>query len=438
MTTKHKYEGLAELLDGGAEGAKAEAPSQDKPEAAAKGTKGSKSSARSGASKSGTSKGGKAGGASTEKAVETLETLETTTDDEPDNGPKRDIEHIWLSSEDDDIVISTSRKGKQKATTSAPRPSRSGLGLRPVRAPRTLREEEEQAGRDGASARQKWPVTSRKADTEPQEVSSDERDGDAMDVDTEDSVQVLKEAPIASPELRKRILKKQPPINAKYGSVKAPANETIEDRAERLRVQDDVDKLREIFTTNDTTMDTDDEDVESSEHGKLFLFQLPPLTPFLTDPNSATPEIKPEPVPTTANATIDLDSIPNAPDGPIKPDPEADTRKKHTPQLDGLLTASEPLRLPAGVVGKLKVHKSGKVTLDWGGTDMEVKMGSEVDFLQDVVLVRPPGPKGNEMDVDGDEDMGVGSRKERKGRAYGLGHVRQKMVLIPDWAKLYD
>ena len=100
------------------------------------------------------------------------------------------------------------------------------------------------------------------------------------------------------------------------------------------------------------------------------------------------------------------------------------------------------MRLPAGVVGKLKVHKSGKVTLDWGGTDMEVKLGTEVNFLQDVVLVQPPTADthqngeglGNEV-----EDAGDGIKKEDvKGRAYALGHVRKKMVLIPDWAKLYD
>jgi len=35
---------------------------------------------------------------------------------------------------------------------------------------------------------------------------------------------------------------------------------------------------------------------------------------------------------------------------------------------------------------------------------------------------------------DGDDDR----RKKVTGTAYALGQIRKKMVLIPDWAKLYD
>ncbi|KAJ9613472.1 hypothetical protein H2200_003414 [Cladophialophora chaetospira] len=442
-TVKPKYEGFAELLEGGASSAPAEDPAQGEVEGGgATGSKegttttGKKSSGRGGASKAST-----AGAASAPKAAEPLE---TTTDDEPDDAPKRDIERIQLSSdEEDDVATSTWRKGKQKAANTAPRPSRSGLGLRPVRAPRTSREAEEQAGQD-AKSRKKHTGSAKRPDIEPQEVSSDERDGDAMDVAREDSVQVLKERP-SSPELRKRAGKKGTAAASRHGPLKALANETIEDRAERLRVQDDVEKLRSIFvskpSTQDALNDDEEDELDQGEDGTLLLFQLPPLTPFLTDPSALSPEVKAEPSSTTGNATIDLDTIPDAPppqaptDGPslVKPDPETDTPStKRTLQLDGLLTASEPMRLPAGIVGNLKVHKSGKVTLDWGGTDMEVRLGSEVDFLQDVVLVKPASRDApDEMDVDGEKG-------EKKGRAFALGHVRQKMVVIPDWAKLYD
>jgi DNA-directed RNA polymerase III subunit RPC4 len=285
-----------------------------------------------------------------------------------------------------------------------------------------------------------------------------------MDINREDSVQLIKEQP-SSPDLRKRALKKQPGVASRHGPLKALANETLEERAERLRVQDDVDKLRRIFIPpkNDNTTEDPDEPA-SLQDGKLLLFQLPPLTPFLIDPTASTtgtdaePKVKTEPT-TAANGTIDLNTLPDAPatiDGTVKHDPDLDAGAKSSyrnenqnqnPLLetDGLLTATEPLRLPAGVVGKLKVHKSGKVTLDWGGTDMEVKLGSEVDFLQDVVLVERGRGGKSHGDGDGggggdggDEHADRDMSKDTKGRAYALGHVRHKMILIPDWAKLYD
>ena len=74
------------------------------------------------------------------------------------------------------------------------------------------------------------------------------------------------------------------------------------------------------------------------------------------------------------------------------------------------------MKLPAGVVGKMNVHKSGKISLDWGGASMDVRYGTEVDFLQDLVL------------VDGGEGR----------NCWALGQVENKMVVIPDWQKLYD
>ena len=442
--TKKKYEGFAELVDGGVKAPVPEDPSHGEiVEAAAKKTK--STSRPGGASK---------GGTTTATAPPAVETIETVTDDEADDVPKRDIDRIWVSSdEDEDAVTSTTRKGKQKATATSHKTSRAGFGLRPVRAPRTVREDGGKDGQADPSSHKKRAPTGRKSDTEPQEVFSDDSDDDAMEVDT-DSVQVLKDN-LSSPESRRRALKNKPGQVApsKYNrDTKSLANETTEDRAERLRAQDDVEKMRAIFASKADQSQLDDDEDEPTdpfEDGKLFLFQLPPLTPFLTDPTSTENlAVKTEPSARANGATIDLDTIPDAPplttatrtDGPIKTDPELDnpSSKMHHKnlQLEGLLTAAEPIRLPAGAVGKLNVHRSGKVTLDWGGTDMEVRLGSEVDFLQDVVLVQPPG-EGDAMDLDVDEDQG-GFKKEGNGKAFALGHVRQKMVLIPDWAKLYD
>ena len=60
----------------------------------------------------------------------------------------------------------------------------------------------------------------------------------------------------------------------------------------------------------------------------------------------------------------------------------------------------------------------------------EVRYGTEVDFLQDVLRVEGPAAQ-----VEEDENA---TTTEREGQAYSLGQVKKKMVLIPDWAKLYS
>ena len=170
--TKTKYEGYAELLgydtkSGGAEDSVQATAAPAEGEIAP--TTQKKAGVRG--------KTSTAGKATASPAV--AETIETTTDDEPEDKPKRDIERIWISSdEEDESIASTTRKGKQKAITQSQRASRAGLGLRPVRAPRTLQEEKDQDGHDAAAVWKKRTATSNKSDNEAQEISSDDRDGD--------------------------------------------------------------------------------------------------------------------------------------------------------------------------------------------------------------------------------------------------------------------
>ncbi|KAK9468627.1 RNA polymerase III RPC4-domain-containing protein [Lipomyces arxii] len=60
-----------------------------------------------------------------------------------------------------------------------------------------------------------------------------------------------------------------------------------------------------------------------------------------------------------------------------------------------------------GLVGRLVVRKSGKVSVSWAGAEMEVSKGAEPEFLQDVVVV--------EQD-----------------KATLLGQVARKVVVSPD------
>ncbi|KAG9782585.1 hypothetical protein ABEF93_004741 [Exophiala dermatitidis] len=395
-------------------------------------------------------------------------------DDELDE-PKRDIERIWISSgeeeeEEEDAVVADDGddihkgKGNQKQKQRR-RTHRPPTGLRPVRAPHARRESEEDAAaakKKAASStsaarstteKRKPSVTIKKRASDAQEQPvADDHEGSAMDVDRDPDVAVeddpvfVKEQP-SSPEVRRRSLRKA------SSSTKARdarlAIETIEEKAERLRVADDADKLREFLLA--APQITEDENVDEEqilEDGKLFLFQLPPMTPYLLDADLVAQQesvaVKAEP---NTDATVSTGGGGGA---EVKKDPETgDVSGAAKPNLEteGLLTASEPTRLPSGLVGKLRVHKSGKVSLDWGGTDMEVRYGAEVDFLQDVVMVTPTikteeNEEQNQVPdlLNPDQDANQTTAKDKDkgaGKAYALGQVRRKMVLIPDWEKLY-
>lgn len=375
-----------------------------------------------------TSRTGTAGRGRGAKGTAQEELIHIEEDDREDQ-PRRDIERIWISSdEEEDEVVN--RKGKQRRTSRTPKPF---AGLRPVRAARTTVEEHE-------DSKEKKPI---KANTTTEDnVIIDVGSSDDMQVDdaplpdtsaTAGAVSVKQRAP-SSPELTKKTLKK--PSDSKTKPDPRVLTETVEERAERLRLSEDIENLREAFLYKSDTDDTIDSKEEEAVFGstdhdrdRMFLFQLPPLVPQLYDPVTRQGE---------AGTATDVDGVQvKAEDASSATTAGGDTARKTEDQnrttaeaLPTMFTADAPAdqRLPAGLVGKLKIHKSGKVTLDWGGTDMEVRYGTDVDFLQDVVCVENPEQR--------EADEG-GAVLPKEGKAYAMGQVKRKMVLVPDWGRIY-
>lgn len=92
--------------------------------------------------------------------------------------------------------------------------------------------------------------------------------------------------------------------------------------------------------------------------------------------------------------------------------PEMLHESEEAPQEEGdeaATNAATLTRLPDGHVGKLRIHKSGKVRLELGGISFCVDEGCETFFQQDVACVCPVA---NEM--------------------FHLGRVQKRMVLTPD------
>ncbi|CCG83982.1 protein of unknown function [Taphrina deformans PYCC 5710] len=83
--------------------------------------------------------------------------------------------------------------------------------------------------------------------------------------------------------------------------------------------------------------------------------------------------------------------------------PEVPKKKKKKPK---------PMTFPPpeGCIGQLHVHRSGKITCEWGGIMMDVGTGSECGFLQEVVVVDPKTDK----------------------TAWSLGRVASRMMMTPN------
>ena len=156
----------------------------------------------------------------------------------------------------------------------------------------------------------------------------------------------------------------------------------------------------------------------SETENQIFFFQFPPLLPHLVP--ASTP-VKPDP------AGDDVE---------VKPDPAP--VKKSALKGRALLKSQMALLTapPApGLVGKLRVHKSGRISMLWGTADsegegeiaMEVSRGAHCEFLQEVVVMKEQSPYG-----DGDVD----EKGRTKGIAYSLGQVKGKYVVSPDFGSL--
>lgn len=352
------------------------------------------------------------GGRTSKRAV--AEEVSYIEHDEPDEQPRRDIERIWLSSdeEEDDVV---SRKGKQRRLG---KDSKSFGGLRPVRAARVATEQYDNVKEE------KNPTIGRSM--EESAVIDVESDEMAIDEDpTAGASTLLRRDQPSGPELVKRVIKKSD-SSSKTKDTRL-LTETIEEKAERLRLREDTQNLTNAFlqkSDSDETVDSKEEETVFG-HDRMFLFQFPPLVPQLLDPQ--VPDIAPQiEVPTdTVQVKAEESGEPQAESSKANAEPPAAVQPTAT-----VFTAetAHTQRFPSGYVGKLNIHKSGKVTIDWGGTDMEVRYGTDVNFLQDVIRVDTPKKESTEND-----EVPVA----KTGKAYALGQAKRKMVLVPDWSKLY-
>jgi len=137
----------------------------------------------------------------------------------------------------------------------------------------------------------------------------------------------------------------------------------------------------------------------------VYLFQLPPIMPELH-----TAGIKKE----QHAATTDSPALVRAEVGIKKEEEEFSDPRGKTP--------AGP-RFVNGCVGKLRVHRSGRTTLDWGGTSYLLGPGTPGQFLQEVASL-------NITPVDKRDPP------EDAGEAFSYGRIKEKFVVTPNFIDL--
>lgn len=385
--------------------------------------------------------------------------------DEYESEIRLDINHINDTESEDEHDLAKDVKGK------LPYRPKDGMGLKPYRVPRIEHEErvvsvnmessssrsaelrkqaeEEKAAQEGRPAR-----VETEAGEEPR-VKEEQHDQDITMVDV-----VPHEDDGLLPAQTVRVRQKVPPSPQKPKTTrKDPAVEVPpkRDPRELLRTKEEIDEYdrhledlehvrkllyhEEKAPTPRTTEPQPEEpqamettegpgegegEHQSAENpinplvGQLFLMQFPPMTPNLINP-SALPSERPASAPAS---------------GPTQSAPQKEVKKEgedaQTIDVDGaptesakVITAATDWSLPAGRAGKLNVHKSGRVTMDWGGISFELDRAASVDFVQEALIVSSKA-----------DEVGEPAEEETDRRVWSMGQLSGKFTVMPNWDQM--
>ncbi|KAG5440462.1 hypothetical protein PCK2_000490, partial [Pneumocystis canis] len=179
-------------------------------------------------------------------------------------------------------------------------------------------------------------------------------------------------------------------------------------KQERERILNEFKLLKHLFT--------DQLSNHTKNSDELLFFQFPPILPTLfnsDDIEMEKPEIKVE----NDDMNIDIQQtifhqtafsnddmkFEKSPEISLSPySRDFNTQRQWPP--------------PDGCIGQLKIHQSGKTTIVWGGIEMDVNLGSDCGFLQDIVAL---------------------DYKMNK-NAWLMGRIKHKFVVTPDIERLLE
>lgn len=409
----------------------------------------------------------------------------SVSSDESDGELRVSIDRINLESDADDdeedAVLDQKKKKKQqqhKGKTALG--SARDKGLRPIRVERHEHEDrvvsvnmesstaksaehrEQAKGKakdDDALFVQDDEETPTETETQVKQEPTDENDQTMMDVPHTEEPVTTDDGLLPAPKkkVRRKLDSREPSVPA----VKDPKSllRTKEDIEEYDRHAEDLELVKDLFTKepptkpNELTEEaeagaettTDEQGKEKAEEGEeaepqddkltgqLFLMQFPPITPNLIEPNADGTNADGEAT-DTPNSAAPQGAGQNAEVNGAQSDIPGLKHEEEFEVLDGLeestaartqskvVTAAD-WQLKAGQAGKLNVHASGRVTMDWGGISFELDRAAAVDFLQEALIVSTP-PNVTEDVVDDEH------------KVWAMGQLSGKFTVTPDWEKI--
>ncbi|USP82114.1 uncharacterized protein yc1106_09388 [Curvularia clavata] len=395
---------------------------------------------------SGWSRGGGGGGGG--PSIKREDGGSVSSDDEDDvNLPRKDIDTIEISS-DEDEAKGTSAPAQRVSRTALPvrigrkEHQERTFGINTEASSETsakILEQAESSGQSLAAAASDQTTRKSKAKPKDVEITGSRKQFKGVWHDSEDSDVVVKTEPTSEDENMAdaegvglndepaQPTEKQEPQSPdaerksklKKKSLAEPILQTDEDRAEWTRFQSNLRHIRaelgpEELPQTDGSGDTPMADAGSAEKkptvrdNNVYLFQIPPLMPEVEPPSVKKEPSDVQPLPPPAQAS-------SKPDGKVKLEEGAFS--------DPAARSKGGVRFGSGLVGKLRVHESGRTTLDWGGTSYELTPGNKASFLQEVasVEIRPENQRAAPEDA---------------GDAISLGRVKGKFVVVPNWAEM--
>ena len=399
----------------------------------------------SGPSRSGGYSGGGGGGGGGSSSVKREDggVVESSEDEEDQEFPRRDIDLIEISDDEDGaddserpsrsaLPIRITRKEHQEKTlalnteASAETAAKDTAEATGTSGSKSSGARSGQSSRKGKGKASEVEITSvRKPfkgvwqDTDDSDVqvktehtSDDEQMADAEQVgmDAEQTEVARKEEPQSPTTERK--------AKGRTKSIAEPVLQTDEDRAEWSRFLENRKHIRAELGPEDTPAVDESGDTAMADgatqapkptvrDNNVYLFQIPPLMPELQEPG-----------------------VRKENSGVVEASASVPTVKKEASKIkveEGFSdTAAKPVQGPrfaSGFVGKLRVRQSGRTTLDWGGTSYELAPGNKASFLQEVVSIHVVPEKDRVVPEDA-------------GEAVSFGRVKGKFVVTPDWSEM--
>ncbi|KPM37005.1 hypothetical protein AK830_g9565 [Neonectria ditissima] len=286
--------------------------------------------------------------------------------------------------------------------------------------PQVLRDQSEDGG--------VWNITGDKpvvVKKEPDLENSMDLDGH---VKTEDKEKAKEKGPTAQPR-PKKVAVQDPEERMIQTDLNLLASELGAVAITKVKKAEESEKGKEVEGAEKASEAVEGEYAEqgkteglSNKDGRMYLFQFPPVLPPLKQVSQPKPINKVKKEPEDSNM---LDSTPSASD-PTPVDLTQEDGEALNPDDDpeNTLGFLSHLLAQGGLVGQLKVRKSGRVELDWGGQTLEMSPAAGMNFMTTAVIVE-----------DNDEKPKPGVIG---GEGIGMGKIMGRFVLAPTWQEEED